>query len=141
MFGFDVGPHSTTVNGVGVRVSDAYELAIIESNAAFHGCAPALTCVRTKLSWAWLTSTPGWVKTAGAADAAGAGPTWPVTTNAAAATTTASALDPRMAVSPSRMDPGCSCMGTESAYMNVRTHINAAITNPVGLTVVRSGRG
>ncbi|MFD0581490.1 hypothetical protein [Dactylosporangium darangshiense] len=72
LFGLEYEPHSTVARGFGVRLSDAYFEPIIWSYAAFHGCAPAWTLPRTKSSWAWLTSTPGCAKVAGAAATCGA---------------------------------------------------------------------
>ena len=67
LLGLEYEPHSTIARGLAVRDSEAYRLAIIWSYAAFQGWAPACTLPRTKSSWARLTSTPGWVKVAGAA--------------------------------------------------------------------------
>ena len=77
-FGFEYGPHSTTARGLAVRDSDAYALDAIWSYAAFHGWAFAVTRPRTKSSCDRLTSTPGWAKVGGAAEAAG-GIDWPTT--------------------------------------------------------------
>ncbi len=66
MSGLELGPHSTSGRGVGLRASDPYALDFIWLYAPIHGVAPANTLERMKSSWARSSSTPGCAKTAGA---------------------------------------------------------------------------
>ena len=64
--GSDRGPQSTVARGFGVRDCERRLFPSIEVYALDHGCEPALTLVRIKLSWDELRRTPGCLKDAGA---------------------------------------------------------------------------